>query len=274
MKKLIQVTTSTVLLGASLTVNAALVEWGARARTSVADCPSFCTNFNIGPSLGGVNTPSTGISAVNENRGSARSSAALAGGFSTPVLKAESFADPSFNGAFGTSFGVQGYTYNGPGETLVLDVNLDGLVNDPELDPGDTDVLLNVVLYSTTNFVFFSDRPTLEFEFGATPLTQSASVGGGEASVFLRLDHTNPFSDSAQLSIDVATGQEFYLWALLRSEAESGNSATSADAFNTATMSFLGSPNLVPASVPIPAAAWLFASGILALVGFARRQRW
>lgn len=277
MKKLIQNTSAALLLGTSLSTDAALVEWGAQAGTSVADCPSFCTNFDFGAQLGGVGTTSTGISSISQARGNASASAELSGGLSTPVLKAESYANPNSHGAFGSAFAVQGYTYNGAGETLVLDVNLDGLVTDPEMDASDTSATLEVVLYGTQNFVFTSSRPTLDFEFGANPLSQSASAGGGEASVFLQLDYTNPFSDSGQISIDVAAGQEFYLWAFMRSEAEAGISApTSADAFNTGVMSFLGNPNLTAASsavVPVPAAVWLFASGTLFLAGVARRRK-
>ena len=255
------------------TADAALVNWGARAITSVADCPSFCTDFNFGPTLGGENVADSGISSVSEFRGDARASASLTGGLSTPVLKAESTANPNTNGAFATAFGVQGYTYNGAGETLTLDIFLDGLVSDPEMDPLDTRVTLEVVFYAPDPFAFISDRGTLDFEVGATPLSQPDS---SEASVFLQLDHTNPTNDSGQISIDVATGDEFYIWALLRAESQSGLAATSADAFDTGTMSFVGNPDLTAASaavIPLPAAIWLFGSGLLGLVGIARRRQ-
>lgn len=261
------------LLGFVSSADAALVHWGAQAGTSVADCPSFCTNFNFGPTLGGENTANTGISSVSESRGSARASASLTGGFNTPVLKAESFANTSFKGAFASAFGVQGYTYSGAGETLFLDVNLNGLVTDPENDPFDTRVYMEIVLYETEPFGFYSDRGTLDFEVGANPLSQPDNT---EASVFLQLDHTNPASDMGQISIDVASGDEFYVWAYLRAESKSGSAATSADAFNTGTMNFLGNPDLVAAStavVPIPAAFWLFGSGLLGMIGISRRKK-
>jgi len=254
------------------TADAALIHWGAQAGTSVADCPSFCTNFNFGPTLGGENVANTGISSVSESRGNARASASLTGGLSTPLLKAESAANPTFKGAFATAFGVQGYTYNGTGETLTLDIALDGLVTDPEMDPLDTRVYLEVVLYEPEPFGFFSDRGTLDFEVGANPLSQPDS---SEASVFLQLDHTNTTNDSGQIFIDITTGDEFYIWAFMRAESQSGNAATSADAFNTGTMNFVGNPDLTAASaavVPLPAPVWLFGSGLLGLVGIARRK--
>ena len=189
------------------------------------------------------------------------------------MLKAESAANPSAKGAFATAFGVQGYTYTGTGETLTLNIALDGIVSDPEMDPFETRAYLEVVLYAPNPFGFYSDRGTLDFEIGATPLTQRNS---SEASVFLQLDHTNTTNDSGQISIDVATGDEFYIWAFLRAESESGLSATSADAFNTATMSFIGNPDLTAASaavVPLPSAIWLFGSGILSLTVLARRKK-
>ena len=67
------------LMGAFLDAQAALVDWGTRAGTSVARCPSFCTDFTFGPTLGGVNEASSGISSVSNFRGSARASASLSG---------------------------------------------------------------------------------------------------------------------------------------------------------------------------------------------------
>jgi hypothetical protein len=260
------------LFGFASVADAALIHWGAQAGTSVADCPSFCTSFNFGPTLGGVNVADSGISSVSEFRGDARASASLTGGLSTPVLKAQSAADPNTNGAFATAFGIQGYTYNGAGETLTLDIALDGLVTDPEMDP-DTRVYLEVVLYAPDPFGFYLDRGTLDFEVGATPLSQP---GSSEASVLLQLDHTNTTNDSGQISIEVATGDEFYIWAFLRAESESGLAATSADAFNTGSMSFVGNPDLTAASaavVPLPATVWLLGSGMLGLIGISRRNK-
>ena len=267
--------TLTFLLGTALEVQAALVYWGTQAVTSVARCPGFCTDFTFGPVLGGVNEASSGVSSVDQSRGSAMASASLSGGLSTPVLRAEAYANPNSNGAFATAFGVQGYTYSGPGETLVLDISLDGVVSDPELDPLETNVSLEVVLYASDPFGFYTSRGTLDFEVGANPLTQPDL---SEASVQLQLDHTNPNNDSGQISINVATGNEFYIWALMRAESEAGNTdATFADAFNTATMGFQNEAilSLVPASpavIPVPAAAWLFCSGLLGLIAVARRK--
>ena len=249
---------------------AALEDWGTEARTSIADCPSFCTNFSSGPSLGGLGVSNSGLSEISMSRGNAKASAVLAGDISSPILKAEAYANPNSHGAFATAFGVQGYTYTGPGETVVINIDLDGLVNDPESDASDTSAFMEVVIYQTDSFGFIADRPSLDFEFGAMPFQQS---GGGEASVFLQLDYMNPTTDSGQISIDLVNGDEFYLWALLRAEAEAGLSATSADAFNTGTISFAGDPLLEAAApVPVPAALWLLGSALVGLVRFGSRH--
>ena len=257
----------------TFSAQAALVDWGTQAGSAVADCPSFCTNFTFGGTVGGVGVADSGESSVATSKGSARAAAALAGGLNTPILKAEGFANAGFDGGFGTAFAVQGYTYNGPGETLTLDVTLDAIVSDPEMDAGETNSSLEVVFYSADNFFFTDSRGTLDFEFGAMPLMQPASAGGGEASIELQVDHTTASTVTGQIQVDVVMGQEFYLWALLRSEAESGAAATSADSFNTGTMAFQGSPNLTPAGgapIPVPAAFWLM-SGALAFLARTRR---
>ena len=165
---------------------------------------------------------------------------------------------------------------------MVLDINLVGLIFDPDSDPTDTRVTLEVVLYESDPFAFFRDRGTLDFEVGATPLIQR-DAAMTEASVQLQLDFDNYDSDlernfaSGTISIDVMTGDEFYIYALLESHAQSGitnDSVASADAFNTGTMTFRGSPDLVAASVvPVPAAIWLFGSGLIGLIGLAKRKK-
>lgn len=270
MKQLLKITATALIIGNTYTANAALL-YGAEALSAVTDCPSFCTNFNFGPSTGAQGIASSELSSINETRGSASASAALSGGLSTPVLKAKSAANAILKGAFSSAFALQGYTYNGPGETLTLNINLNGVINDPEMDASDTNVSLDVVLYQTNPFIFFtSHRPTLEAEAGAKPLKQP---NNSEASLRLQLDWTNPTSASGSISLNVATGDEFYLYALLGANSKSGTNSTSADAFNTGTMSFLGNPNLVAAGVvPVPAAMWLFGSGLIGLVGIARRK--
>jgi hypothetical protein len=260
-------------MGSAIAAEAALIHWGTEAKSSVADCPGHCTNFNRGPFMGGEGNASSGVSSFSETRGSAMASAALVGGLNAPVLKAQSNANPDSKGAFASAFGVQGYTYNGPGEILTLDVFLDGDVIDPEMDSSDTRITLEIVLYEADPFEFLSDRATLDFEYDAIPLTQTDNIT--EASVELQLDHSTGTNAIGQILVDVVTGDEFYIWALLQVVSQSGSNGTSADAFNTGTMDFLGSPDLISASstVPLPAGVWLFGTGLLGLIGVARRKK-
>lgn len=242
--------------------DAALVQTGTRAGTEIANCSGSCTIFNFGPVFGGAGSTSSGVSSISDFRGRARASASLSGGLSTPVLKAEAFAKSSFYGAFASAYGVQRYTYAGLGETLMLNVDLDGLVNDPETNAGNTRAFLEVVLYAPEPFSFGVSR-SKEQQLGITPLVQTDL---SEASVFLQLDHLNPSSDTGQISVDVTTGDEFYISAFLIAEARSGISPTSANAFNTGTLSFVGNPNLIAASpVPLPAGIYLLGLGLVAL---------
>jgi hypothetical protein len=284
MKRFSQALALSVLLCSSFSTQAAtLDQFGARATTSVTSCYQWspCSYNLSGNAEGGVGEISTSTSAISSYHGHTQANAALSGGLSSPILKADAFANPigtggpqftNPNGTMGTAFAVQGYTYTGAGETLTLDIGLDGVINDRQYDANNTKVTMEVVLFDASqNFVFESNRDVLS-SLGAVPLTQS---GGGVASALLTLDHTNPTTDNASISIDVVNGDEIYLWALLSAEAKSGVNATSADAFNTGTMGFQGTPNLVAASspVPVPAAVWLFGSGLLGLLGVVRRRK-
>lgn len=269
--KLATIAAAVLFFSSSIAAEAALI-YGSEVFTGLSSCPSYCTGGSGGSILGGEGAVSTGVSAASDYRGSAKASAALSGGYSTPILKAEAYANSHQDNYVGSAFayGIQGYTYSGVGETLTLNVNLDGFVTDPMSNSLQTKVLMQVVLYETHPFAFTYDRATLEAEYGATPLKQT---DGSNAVLILQLDYNNPASASGQISVDVATGDEFYLFASMHARSQAGTSGDAiADAFNTGTMGFQGSPNLTAASsVPVPAAIWLFGSGILALIGFRRK---
>ena len=248
---------------------AVLTEWGAEAITSVADCPSFCTNFNFGPDDGGQGIASD-PSSVSEFRGSADAEASLTGGLSVPVLRAGGNANPSLKGAFGSAFGSQGYTYNGPSTTLTLDATLTASL----VDPGSTSfgrVSATVVVFEVSNYEFFSDLGTLIFEVGATPVQQIDDLG--DALMKFDLFDTGSIDETQSVSFEASDGDQFYIWALLDANAVSSSTAGVADAFNTLGMSFEDSTGLTPASVTIPEPSTL----TLGLVGFAlygwRRKR-
>jgi hypothetical protein len=94
---------------------------------------------------------------------------------------------------------------------------------------------------------------------------------------FIHIKHNfmNMMADSGQIMLHVSNGDEFYIWAYMRAISQSGSNATSADAFNTGIMNFRGTPDLIPSAsaVPLPAGIWLFCSGLIGLIGVARRKK-
>ncbi len=236
------------LIVGSSTEAAVLTEWGTEAISSVADCPSFCTNFNFGPQGGGQGIVS-GSSSVSEFRGIADAEASLTGGLSVPVLRAIGNANPSQKGAFGSAFGSQGYTYNGPSTTLILDATLTASL----VDPGSTSfgaVRATVAVFEVSNYEFFSDLGTLIFELGATPVQQIDGLG--DALMKFDLFDTGSIEETQSVSFEASDGDQFYIWALLDANAVSSSTAGVADAFNTLGMSFEDSTGLTPASVTVP----------------------
>lgn len=240
----------------------ALSEFGARASASTATCPSFCTDFEFAMTEGGVGSlfADTGLS---DFRGNAAAQVTLDGssGLSMPELKAEAYVTgPTIGGgvqssAFGTAFGVEGYTYQGLGpKTFNLDVDLTGQVVDSTPADGDTDIVADIYIFAESNFLFISDIGTLVFEAGATEIT----------STRLRLTAGQTQAQDT-LTFDLSPGESIYLWALLSADAE--RDLSFADAFSTVTTAFQDQDGLTSASgglVPEPALIGLLALGIAA----------
>jgi len=250
-----------------------LTDWGTEASSSVADCPSFCTGFNFGPS---ENNPlqTSASSSISESRGSAEAVANLTGSLSTPLLRARGDANPSMKGAFGTAFGSQGYTYSGADTTLTLDVTLTGSVVDPDALNFRGEVTATVVVFEVSNYEFLSHLPTLLFEAGATPVLQTGGLS--DARIDLELLDTGSIDETQSVSFDVSDGDQFYIWAILGADAVSSSTiAGSADAFNTLAMSFSNPTGLTPASgvIPAPASSVLLVCGLLVLAANGRRHR-
>jgi hypothetical protein len=256
------------LIVGSSTEAAVLTEWGAEATTSVADCPNFCTNFNFGPHDGGQGNASDS-SSVSEFRGSADAEASLTGGLSVPVLRAKGNANPSLKGAFGSAFGSQGYTYNGPSTTLTLDATLTASL----VDPGSTSfgrVSATVVVFEVSNYEFFSDLGTLISEAGATPIQQIDDLG--DALMEFDLFETGSIDETQSVSFEATDGDQFYIWALLDANAVSSSTEGIADAFNTLGMTFEDPTGLTHASVTIPEPTTLTLTA-LTLLGLNYRRR-
>lgn len=244
-----------------------LTEWGTTTRTSTAECPSFCTNFDFGPATGGYNQASAPTSSIADAKGSAAAEASLdpGAGLALPVLRAEaSSQSASLGSAFGTAFAVEGYTYDGSGSgDFTLDITLTGTVSDATPADGDTSIEATVYLFREENFAFVQDIPTLIFEYGAVEIdSQVLSIAGNETDAVR----------SGSLSFSLAPGESVYLWTQLRAEAE--RDLSFADAFSTLTHGFRDATGLSSASnVPEPATAVLLGTAVAGLAAARRRRR-
>ena len=79
------------------------------------------------------------------------------------------------------------------------------------------------------------------------------------------------FTIFKSLSFDVSAGETFIIFGELHANSWGGT----ADAFNTLQMNFTDDTYISAAvtTVPLPAAAWLFGSGLLGLLGISRKRR-
>jgi len=167
------------------------------------------------------------------------------------------------------AFGAQGYHYAGGAESITLNFNLHGSVGDN--DSGSATNALGVsiavidsgALWSPGHLTWETDFGTLIYE----------TVGGavlGEV-VNLSIADGNDQNATGSITFDVSEGTDFYVVASMRAIAKNGF----VDASNTFTMTFSDNTGLKAASVsavPVPAAAWLFGTGLLGFVGARKRK--
>lgn len=276
-----------------------LIQWGATARTDSADCTGSlfggCNIFDLtleeGESVGGSQNSSASIGSASEGsttglqgRGSAGASVQIpTSGLSVPVLraKAESTMDDFF--VSGAALGVQAYQFTGvDGTPVSLDVSLDGFVT-KALDSSDlTGLEVNAwIMSASTPFTFPANPVSVSdlvaqiivdsFSAGVAPFIaemswDAASTGTGAIS-----RNTTSTDPGDQLNFTLDNGDEFYLMATLSAGADGvGASALS---WSTLTMEFNTTDLQAASVVPLPAAVWLFGSGMLGLIGIARRKK-
>lgn len=243
--------------------------FGAEANGSVADCPSFCTNFDFPGGSGGPSSTLADFS-FTAPRGSGDAFSALSGPTSTPVLKTRAAATAGLHGTFSNAFASQGYTYNGPAKTLTLAVSLTGSIDDPE-SPSESRLSSTVAVFAADGYEYITDAGTILFESSAQLLQQSA---GGNALVDFFATETGAVAESASMSFDVEDGDQFYVWSKLNAFAGSSTTAAgSVDAFNTLGATFLDPTGLTPAAtaVPAPAGGVLLALAVAIVSGYRRR---
>jgi hypothetical protein len=193
----------------------------------------------------------------------------------TPVLRAEAFADdltslsdPYINGE---AYALQTYrNSSGTTQTYTLNLNLDGDVLDA---PGSSyiDAEVGVFIGSDIFASYTSCSPgTAQYLAGFNSWACGAQVAAGFTPYIEISGGLQSISDT--VSFDIAAGDSFTLYAELLALTFGGY----ADAFSTLDMTFDDTTNLIAlgdmSPVPVPAAGWLFGSGLIALVGLSRRK--
>lgn len=195
-----------------------------------------------------------------------------------PILRAESTGVEALFDDDRTQAEAQAYQVFTSSITQTIDLNivLDSVVtNAPN---GTSGVLSNIYVIGGPGF-------TIQNGFcngGRFTFDSIYLCGNNIASSSRGLSFSNLFNDGSSpmltdiLSFDVNAGESFGIYA----ELSAGSFMGTADAFNTLSMDFtVGTggnlsaiaPQTIPSAVPIPAAAWLFGSGLLALLGLVRR---
>jgi hypothetical protein len=261
----------------AVAISTPLTEWGTLATISSYDCvndlcdpfsgaQTFAETLAVGPSDGaiGQNSAAVAVGTTWPAPGSASGTATVASGLAVPVLKAAAAAT-SNSWLAGQALAIQAYTYGGAGETLSLNWNLTGSVNNP-----DNDGVTGLVVFAG----FFKDS-LLAFPNVAQPSTVFALLKSLETlspvDEFHKFTANGAVTEGGTIDLTVTTGEEFYL--VMGLMAGAGGSNANAQSLSTLVGAFQGTPDLTPAltAVPIPPAAWLLGSALAGLI--TRRRR-
>lgn len=201
-----------------------------------------------------------------------------------PTLKAQStgldslFADDRTNAK---AMAYQAFT-SAIDQTISLNITLDSDVfNLPvefPLPAGRSSALANVFVYGGPDFMVNDGYCSPgKFTFDGVYLCGQRK---GQSTHSPGLNFSNLFNDGSNpveidlFTFSVVAGESFGIFA----ELSAGSFRGFADAFNTMTMSFeddefISAVNIPSMSVvPLPAAAWLFFTALIGLVGFTRRK--
>jgi hypothetical protein len=158
--------------------------------------------------------------------------------------------------------GIQGYTYNGADTTITLDFNLHGSVGSNPSGYERNVLSTDIAVLTGSLFGWTQDFGTLLYESFGTTLVETKSV-------FISSGLDQNVSDS--ITFDVTDGLEFYVVAFMSASSANGF----ADASSTLSLQFQNDTGLSAAAVsavPVPATVWLFGSGLIGLMGVARRK--
>lgn len=261
---------SVLLLCAPLATNASIIDgYGTYASTSTAsNCPSYCTTADGGDfqyDSDGAEFSNTAF-AEESSYALGRAQSSLTGSTYLPDLKVLASSDLN-KGGFATAFGVQGFTYSGTSAaTITLDLDLHGSITDNPSGYTYNVLSASVAVLIGSSLDWYPDFGTLVYEVAG-----GTTVRAGVESLFLGNPGINQ-STSNFITFDIDPGDDFYVVAEMNASGQNGI----ADAWNTLTLNFDDDTGLAAASVsnvPLPAAVWLFGSGLLGLVGMAKRKK-
>lgn len=249
-----------------LTSQAAIISgYGAYASTSTAsNCSSGCSTANGGDfqyDSAGVEFGST-ASSTETSYATANAYSSLTGSTYLPELRVETIADTG-KGGRATAFGSQGYTYTGTDPFMfTLDYNLHGSVGaNPTGSINNNELRADVAILIGNDLEWYPSFATLVYEV-AYNLDRVAVDS-------LFITEGIDTNTSGSISFELNSGDEFYVIGSMGARSVDGF----ADGWNTLSFNFEDDTGLVAVSaVPVPAAVWLFASGIVGLASIARRK--
>lgn len=259
-----------LIMAAPLTANAAIISgYGVEASSYTAsNCPSYCTTAGGGDFQSDISGGEfiTSAYSLETSYASGESQASLSGSTYLPTLRVRADASAG-KGGFANAFGVQGFTYSGASSTtLTLNFNLHGSVGDGVSGYVYNTLRTDVAVVYGSSLEWYPHFATLIYEI--IPGNNMDLVDA--QSLFI--SNGTDVNTSSSITFDLDPGTDFFVIASMEAASKNGF----ADAWNTLTMSFDNDTGLAAASVssvPIPAAVWLLGSGLLGLLGIARRSK-
>ncbi len=250
-----QLTGATVLLLAASNANA-IALYGAYARGQ-----DFAE--------GGAENGGVGFSSASVSSAVYAADTTLSGSSYTPVLRAESVSVSPENSDDFTTARAESYQtfFSSITQTITLNLNFHGVVSD-DISTSSY-VLADVKIRGgATHMVSDTYCSNGDYAFANNVVGFGAYLCGnnlGTSNLFIP-DGDVTLTDT--ITFDIGAGESFSVYGILRANSFGG----SADAFHTLQMNFDDDTYLTAASsvVPLPAAFWLFGSGLFALLGLGR----
>ena len=268
MRRLATTLTTALCLSTFGNAHAAITSgYGALADVGTYDsCATICLrpgglDFQV---LNGGEFLPFATAGIDNASGTSFANAAFTGDVFSPILRASSSSPIGTTASDAQATAIQAWTYTGAGpQDYSIVATLSGTVTEPTssaegLIRGD----IAAYLYEDATFINTGIGTFL------------GEVVPGEGTLLARdTSFLTPGLDlrTATLDFTLNPGDEVYLFMRLETKSERG---AVVDATGTFLMEFTGgdTSELTETVVPIPAAVWLFGSGLLGLIGLARRK--